>query len=62
MLAPFLTNARRNRLAGILQDIGQIALASIAIPFLLEGYQPIGAAFGIGIAIAFWYTALVLSK
>ncbi len=62
MSEPFLTTGRRQRLADIMQDVGQVALASIAIPFLLEGYRLSVAAFGFGLAIAFWYIALVLSE
>lgn len=61
-MAYFFDHGRRSRLAGILQGIGQISLASIAIPFFLNSYEPRLAVLGLAFAIAFWYAALVLSK
>ena len=57
-----LTDAQRKKLADICADIGQVALASIALPFLLEDFRPELVILGLANAIAFWYASLVLLK
>lgn len=57
-----LTEKRRQTVITMLISTGQVALASIAIPFFLNTYDPRLAVAGLLFTIAFWYLALVTSK
>ncbi len=57
-----LTSSQLKKLSDICADIAQIALGSVAIPFLLNEFQPVLALCGILLSLAFWYASLVLMK
>lgn len=47
------------KLADIFADMGQVVLASVAIPFLLGDFRPLVAVTGLGLSLALWYASLV---
>ncbi len=61
-LPTIFTPSRRKTLVTILIEVGQVSLASIAVPVFFNVYDPLLALLGFGAAIAFWCVALVLSK
>lgn len=54
--------ARFNRLSAICADIGQVCLASIVIPFVLEKYNPQMLTLGVILTGASWILSLILTK
>ena len=57
-----LTQQQIDRVADIAADIGQVSLASIAIPFFLDEYRPLLALLGILAAIFFWTISVMFPK
>lgn len=57
-----LTAIRYRKLSDICADIGQVALASIAIPFFFDTFNPPVALLGAATAIMFWYASLLLLR
>lgn len=55
-------HAQFQKLADISADIGQVALASIAIPFFLDSYHPLVALLGVAVSFTFWTLSLLLIK
>ena len=53
-------HAQLQKLADISADIGQVALASIVIPFFIDKYQPLVAFLGVIVAATFWILSLLL--
>lgn len=57
-----LTDDQTQKLADITSDIGLIALASVAIPAVLDHTDISAFVIGLGIAIVLWITSIWLIK
>ena len=55
-----LNQEQIKKLADIFESIGQIMVASIVIPFLLDSFDPLVAITGGLLALAAWITSLLL--
>lgn len=55
-----LNEAHLRKIADIFGDIGQVSLASIAIPFLFDGYEPKIAIIGFIFACVCWIWSVFL--
>jgi len=54
--------ARINRISEICMDIGQVCLASIVIPFLLNKSDIIKVFLGLAFSFSFWTISVLLVK
>ena len=57
-----LTPQQLERQADIAADIGQVSLASIAIPFFLSEHRPLLAMLGIVTALFLWTISVMFPK
>ncbi|MBU2592303.1 MAG: hypothetical protein ABH867_05220 [Patescibacteria group bacterium] len=57
-----LVNARFNKLSDICADIGQVSLASVVIPFLVDGFNLRMAVLGLAVLFLFWLSSLLLAR
>ena len=49
-----LSDHHYRNLAAICVDVAQVSLASIAVPFLVDKFEPALAFFGVVAAVTFW--------
>lgn len=55
-----LNNQQLQATSDICKDIAQVAIGSIAVPYIVESPNPKLSLFGFIFAIAFWILSLVL--
>ena len=60
--SPQLSHIRMLRLSEICSDIGVVVFASVALPAVLDKYDPLLIVWGLALSIIFWMVSVWLSE